>query len=492
MMEVSESPMSLLATELLEQILGNLELVHLLQAQLVCKRWAEIVARQHFIPFLSTQDWSVKRQLQKEGWHESSHWIHTCRLIRVVFLGIPKLWEGRSNVEDQSQIEDKSGEQLVLLGEGTSPEGDVGDHQLRVAACAVFRDKLYLACSEQDTGVIRVFCLASLAPLPSLLPPSSTGEVRAPEGLLPAAPELAQFGSTLATTSPCRRQVWLYDCLTDVLVGQVTLAGPVYSLALGPSTLVALAGWAVHHWTLDSFNPTSVSLTFQASFLDLPTMDGGRSWLEAHSALLSRDYLVTRATQLLGAPATAACYLQVRRVCSVTGVISPSILRPESSALSNDVLEMSDMALSRDGLLATLTMERRDGTPRYVVRIQDCNSGDQLAVLPQTDILASVQVPVCWLDGQLYMKEVPRSLVASADRQAEFIDEDFLVSLSKWCPHSGETTHFPRPTFLSSSALLCVETARLTLVTSEMAPSLHDEATFQNSIRVCHFWPKSL
>ena len=186
--------------------------------------------------------------------------------------------------------------------------------------------------------------------------------------------------------------MWLYDCLTDVLVGQVTLAGPVYSLALGHSTLVALAGWAVHHWTVDCFNPSSVSPTFQASFLDLPSMDGGRSWLEAHSALLSPDYLVTRATQLLGAPATAACYLQVRRVCSSTGVVSPTILRPESSALGNDVLEMSDMALSRDGLLATLTMERRDGTPRYVVRIQDCNSGHQLAVLPQTDILASVQV----------------------------------------------------------------------------------------------------
>ena len=53
---------------------------------------------------------------------------------------------------------------------------------------------------------------------------------------------------------------------------------------------------------------------------------------------------------------------------------------------------MSDMALSNEGLLATLTMERRNGTPRYVVRIQDCNTGEQIAVLPQTDILASVQV----------------------------------------------------------------------------------------------------
>ena len=122
-----------------------------------------------------------------------------------MFLGIPKVWVGRSNVEDWSLAEKELGEQQVLLGDQeTLPPGE---HQLRVTASAVFRDKLYLACSEQDTGVIRVFCLASLAPLPSLLPPSSTGEVRAPEGLLPAAPELAQFGSTLATTSPCRRQV---------------------------------------------------------------------------------------------------------------------------------------------------------------------------------------------------------------------------------------------------------------------------------------------
>ena len=188
-------------------------------------------------------------------------------------------------------------------------------------------------------------------------------------------------------------QVWLYDCASDVLLSQVILAGPpVYNLALGPRTLVALAGWAVHHWTVDCSNPSPVSPPLQIPFLDLPSVDGGRSWLEAHSSLLSQDFLVTRATQLVGAPATAACYLQVRRVCPVTGVINSSILRPESSALGSHVLEMSDMALSNEGLLATLTMERRNGTPRYVVRIQDCNTGEQIAVLPQTDILASVQV----------------------------------------------------------------------------------------------------
>ena len=37
-----ESPMSSLATELLEEILRHLELCHLLHAQLVCKRWAEV------------------------------------------------------------------------------------------------------------------------------------------------------------------------------------------------------------------------------------------------------------------------------------------------------------------------------------------------------------------------------------------------------------------------------------------------------------------
>ena len=44
-MELSESPMSLMATELLEQILENLELVHLLNVELVCKRWAEVMHR---------------------------------------------------------------------------------------------------------------------------------------------------------------------------------------------------------------------------------------------------------------------------------------------------------------------------------------------------------------------------------------------------------------------------------------------------------------
>ena len=44
-MEGSESPVTLLATELLEQILENLEHVHLLNVQLVCKRWAEVMQR---------------------------------------------------------------------------------------------------------------------------------------------------------------------------------------------------------------------------------------------------------------------------------------------------------------------------------------------------------------------------------------------------------------------------------------------------------------
>ena len=140
-----------------------------------------------------------------------------------MFLGIPKLWEGRSNFEDQSLVGPRTGEQQVLLGEGnTPPGGDGEDHQLRVASCAVFRDKLYLACSEQDRGVVKVLCLASLSPLPPLLPPSGTEEGRPPQGLLPVAPDLAQFGSTLASTSPCRRKVvkFLYF-ETLILAGMV-------------------------------------------------------------------------------------------------------------------------------------------------------------------------------------------------------------------------------------------------------------------------------
>ena len=114
--------------------------------------------------------------------------------------------------------------------------------------------------------------------------------------------------------------------------------------------------------------------------------------MDAHSALLSRSFLVTRATQVSGTSATSACYLQKRRVSATSGIVVPSLLHPNSSALGPDVLEISETALSEDGILATLTMERINGAPRYVVKVQDCNSGQQLAALPQTDILSSVQV----------------------------------------------------------------------------------------------------
>ena len=93
-----ESPMSSLATELLEEILRHLELCHLLHAQLVCKRWAEveliiislnwqasqIVAKQHLTPFLLSRDWSVQRHLHKEVNTKKATWNwltkgYTCR-----------------------------------------------------------------------------------------------------------------------------------------------------------------------------------------------------------------------------------------------------------------------------------------------------------------------------------------------------------------------------------------------------------------------------
>ena len=106
-------------------------------------------------------------------------------------------------------------EQQVQIGDSSSP---AGANQLRVTASAVFRDKLYLACSERERGLVKVFCLLKLSPLPSLLP-SRADEERAPEGLLPVAPELAQCGSILATTSPCRRKVrsqFLAHIITEV------------------------------------------------------------------------------------------------------------------------------------------------------------------------------------------------------------------------------------------------------------------------------------
>ena len=122
---------------------------------------------------------------------------------RKVYLGIPNLWAGHDKLGGQPLVEHKVDEQQVLIGDSSSP---AGVNQLRVTASAVFRDKLYLACAEHERGLVKVFCLLKLSPLPSLLP-SRADEERALEGLLPVAPELAQCGSILATTSPCRRKV---------------------------------------------------------------------------------------------------------------------------------------------------------------------------------------------------------------------------------------------------------------------------------------------
>ena len=138
---------------------------------------------------------------------------------RKVYLGIPNLWAGHDKLGGQPLDEHKVDEQLVQIGDSPSP---AGVNQLRVTASAVFRDKLYLACAEHERGLVKVFCLLKLSPLPSLLPrsPSRAADVeRALEGLLPVAPELAQCGSILATTSPCRRKVrsqFLAHIITEV------------------------------------------------------------------------------------------------------------------------------------------------------------------------------------------------------------------------------------------------------------------------------------
>ena len=183
-----------------------------------------------------------------QNWHENSHWTLTCRLFRFdsskltevhykrndlgekncciysilyipyyrkVYLGIPNLWAGQNKLGGQPLVEHKVDEQQVQIEDSSSP---AGVNQLRVTASAVFRDKLYLACAEHERGLVKVFCLLKLSPLPSLLP-SRADEERAPEGLLPVAPELAQCGSILATTSPCRRKVrslFLAHIITDV------------------------------------------------------------------------------------------------------------------------------------------------------------------------------------------------------------------------------------------------------------------------------------
>jgi len=442
---------SSLPTELLEQILAHLPLTTLIVVERVCTRWAEVISRRHYHPYLASQDWSVRRQAAALGWGEGAPHGLTSSLFRRVHRALPAVWEGRGAPPPARGVTVGGGE-----------EGGV-----RVTDMATFEDKVYLACWREGGGGVvagsrvRVYSLASLHRLADL----ATLEA-APEAadLLPLSPELAQHGATLAVTNTDRRKVSIYDCRTDALVGEVaSVRGPVYSLALTSTTLVTLASWSVQAWRLDSSAPAAPALL--GAWPDLPPAGAFQSWLEAHGARLSPGYLVTRATRLPTNPGPPVCYLQVRRLDPSTGAVLPAVLR--SRALGKEVVEVADIVLSEEGLLATLTMERVAAGPRYLVRVTRCDTGQQLAVLPQTTILSSVQVPVCWRRGQLYMKEVPRLAEYTAGEVGE--EDDFTVSLARWDSVSGVVTALPVPTLPSSSALLALEAARLTAVTSELA-----------------------
>jgi hypothetical protein len=359
--------------------------------------------------------------------------------------------------------------------------------ELRVADIASYRDKLYLACWRQPEGcTVRVYCLASLARRPDLAAGEADGEAAAP-GPGPRSCQLAQHGRTLAVTAPDRHTVRLYDCATDALVGQVESGlGPVYSLALARRTLVCLAGWQVSSWSLDSARPGQPEA--QGAFPDFQPSGQFQSWLEAHGAALGSGFLATRATRLsVGARPPAACFLQLRRLQPATGALLPAVLRPGTAALGPRVLELADMCLGEEGLLATLTMERPaagPNTPHYLVRVTNCETGEPVAELQQTDILSSVQMPVCWRDGHLYLKVVPQ--LAGEGGGGE--EEEFLVSLARWEPVAGVVTALSRPALPSSSALLTLETARIALLSTELVVNQQEEPGFIVTLQVFDFW----
>lgn len=460
--------MQRLPIEVIEKILGWLCLEELVRVERVCRRWAQILAKRYYTPYLQSQDWSISQILRREGWSpESSEWELTCKLFRNIWYGLPSVWTGQ---EDQ-----KPKVKSCIVGKFNPGEEQ---DRLSVTDIVSYRDKVYLAVEGSH---VHIYCLITLERLGDLNTGTHDGEVGEDRHVGPhhlniqsRACQLAIHSRTLAVTSLDKHRVLLYNCDTDDLVGQIeTKLGPIYSLAITAKTLVCLSGWSVLYWYIDSSRPAFVRGQFLGHFPDFEPSENFQEWLEVHSVSVNSSYLVTRATRLPVLPGPSTSFLHVRRVCKDTGSVFPTVLRPNTTSLGEHVVEMSGMALSECGLLASLLMERESttGSLKYVVRVQDCATGQEVAVLPYCHILGSVQVPVCWREGHLYLKVVPKSVSTAVS--------EFSVSLIRWNPKTNSISSLPYPSLCYPNSQLSIEAARLSMVTTDMClqsePILEDQ-----------------
>jgi len=449
--------MDCLPTEVLEKILSHLELSSLAPLSHVCSRWRDIITRRHFQSYLLSQEFSVQKQLMAAGWNCG---CEDNILIRTLF------WRVYKQLEEAWSSATPSTRETVV---GVFSPGDAPSH--RVTDMVVFKDKLYLA---MEGCVVHVHDINTFQHVDTL----EGGEGQGGEHLTRSC-QLVMHCTTLAVSSPGRDKVRLYNCETDEMVGEIeTRLGPIYNLAMNDRILVCLSGWSCLAWRINSSRPETVRGQFQGLFPDFHPSDQFQNWLEIHAAVVNSDWLVTRATRMrtqVGTGGTrSVSFLHVRRV-GADGHIGP-VIRPETAAMPESVVEMNSMTLSESSLLAVLVMVRGEGLGargvhhlRYVIQVLDVTTGDMVASLPTESILASVQMPVCWRGEKLFIKIVPKPVGGFYSSEEGDEEDEFQVSLAQWDIRTNQLSNIPAAQVGSSTDLISVELARLVVVSTKFS-----------------------
>jgi len=450
--------MDTIPTELLEKILSNLDLSSIAPLSHVCSRWREIITRRHFQPYLIDQEFSVKKQLRTVGW---SQLCMDDVLIRSLFWKVFKQLENAWFRENPTRRESIVG----IFSPGETPSR-------RVTDMVVFRDKLYLAMEGCD---VNIHDLNNFQRVDTLEVGEDVGEEH-----LTRSCQLVMHNTTLAVSSPGRDKVRLYNMETDDMVGEIeTRLGPIYNLAMNNRLLVCLSGWSCLAWRIDSSRPETVRGQFQGMIPDFQPSDQFQNWLEVHAAVINSYWLVTRATrmrtQVGEGVSRAVSFIHVRRVGPDGHIGDP--INSDHEAMPDSVVETFSMTLSDGNLLAVLVIVKGGGIAvggvqhlGYVIQVHDVSTGTIVASLPTESILASVQMPVCWSEEKLLIKNVPKPHVGvggfySSEEGDE--EDDYQISLANWDIRTNQLTNIPGAQVGSSTDLISKELARLVVVSTK-------------------------
>jgi len=461
--------MDSLPTEVLESIMSSLTLQELIRVSQVCCRFREIVTRRHFQNYLVKQEWSITKQLRMRGWSETSD---------DVGLIIKMFWSVYTHLHTAWLQGSPSSRQKVL---GIWVPGD--QTSFRVTDTAVYQDKLFLGMENCSVGVYDVNDLSHVTTLETTAD-TAPALVTHDDNNLPRSCKMVLHNRTLAVNNKSRTKVRLYNVEDNSLVGEIeTRAGPIYHISMNDRLLVCLSGWSLLSWRIDSGRPEMVRGRFMGVLPDFEPSDDYQNWLEVHTAVINKDYLVTRATRTLvntepNQQARSRIFLHVRRL-GPDGFIG-AVLRPDSTALDTDIVELNMMKLSENNMLATMVMMRSQSGDfvtgngqgvyylRYVINIIDITTGHTVASLPNQSILSSVQIPVCWKQDTLYMKLVPKPVggfVSDDD------DDVYEVSLARW-DFTSDTDNLqiiPSVPVSSSSDHINIEASRVVVTSTKFS-----------------------